>query len=97
VADGLLAGNPRQLSIQAVAVLGALAYSAAATFVVLKLVALVVPLRVDAKDEGLGMDVSQHGEEAYARGQGAILLPPEALTFAPLPQPRPVAAEGGAA
>ena len=40
----------------------------------LKLVALVSPLRASAKDEGIGMDVTQHGEEAYSRGEGAILV-----------------------
>ena len=30
-----------------------------------------------ASDEGIGLDVSQHGEEAYARGEGAILVLPE--------------------
>ncbi len=53
-----------------------LAYSAAGTFVLLKLVIVLVPLKVDAGDEGLGLDVSQHGEEAYASGEGAILLLP---------------------
>ena len=31
-------------------------------------------LRATTPDEGLGLDVSQHGEEAYARGEGAILI-----------------------
>jgi hypothetical protein len=30
------------------------------------------------------MDVSQHGEEAYASGEGSILVPPEALASEPL-------------
>ena len=75
-ADGLIAGNPRQLGIQATAVLVTIAYSAAGTFVVLKLVG-VLPLRVDHVDEGLGLDVSEHGEEAYADGEGAILVLPD--------------------
>ena len=32
-----------------------------------------MPLRADAREEGLGLDVTQHGEEAYSRGEGAIL------------------------
>jgi Amt family ammonium transporter len=39
-----------------------------------------VPLRAEATDEGLGMDVTQHGEEAYTEGEGAILVLPERLT-----------------
>ena len=74
VADGLLFGNPRQLAVQAVGVAATLAYSAAMTFGILKILALVAPLRVGAREEGLGLDVTQHGEEAYARGEGAILV-----------------------
>jgi len=51
-----------------------IAYSAVATFVVLKVVGALVLLRADRLDEGLGLDVSQHGEEAYAEGEGAILI-----------------------
>jgi ammonium transporter, Amt family len=84
--DGLLFGNPAQLGIQAVAVLAAAAYSGVLTFALLKLVALVMPLRAEVNDEGIGMDVSQHGEEAYASGEGSILVPPEAaVTLEPLP------------
>ncbi len=72
--DGLLFGNPKQLGIQAIGVLAALAYSAVGTVVILKLIGLVTPLRASAREEGLGLDVSQHGEEAYARGEGAILV-----------------------
>jgi Amt family ammonium transporter len=30
-----------------------------------------------AREEGLGLDVTQHGEEAYGSGEGAILVLPE--------------------
>ena len=83
--DGLLYGNPGQLGIQAVAVLAAIAYSAVGTLVLLKLVGLVIPLRIEANDEGLGLDISQHGEEAYARGEGAILILPRDETAASVP------------
>ncbi len=72
--DGALFGNPKQLGIQAIGVLAALAFSAVGTVVILKLIGLVTPLRASAREEGLGLDVSQHGEEAYARGEGAILV-----------------------
>ena len=65
VADGVLFGNPGQLGIQAVAVLTAIAYSGTMSFVLLKLVGLVVPLRADARDESTGLDETLHGEEAY--------------------------------
>jgi Amt family ammonium transporter len=83
VADGALFGNFRQLGVQAVAVLVSIAYSAAATFALLKLVAAFVPLRATAREEGLGLDVSQHGEEAYAREEGAILILPGAIPAFP--------------
>ena len=95
VADGLLFGNPRQLAVQAVGVAATLAYSAAMTFGILKLLALVAPLRVGAREEGLGLDVTQHGEEAYARGEGAILVLSETPDTA-LPAAAPVLEpEGG--
>jgi ammonium transporter, Amt family len=72
--DGLLFGNPAQLGIQAIAVLATAAYSAAATGGILLLIQALSPLRAAAGEEGLGMDVSQHGEEAYAHEQGAILI-----------------------
>src|SRR5204863_6686562 len=65
VADGVLFGNPAQLGIQAVAVLAAIVYSGTMSFVLLKLVGLVIPLRADAGDEDIGLDETQHGEEAY--------------------------------
>jgi Amt family ammonium transporter len=65
VQDGLLYGNPGQLGIQAVAVLGAGVYSFVVSFILVKLVGLVIPLRPSAEDEMTGLDISQHGEEAY--------------------------------
>jgi Amt family ammonium transporter len=44
------------------------------TFVVLKAVGLLVPLRATTRAEGVGMDITQHGEEAYAEGEGAVLV-----------------------
>jgi len=75
-ADGALFGNPRQLAVQAVAVAATALYSAGASFVLLKVVAAMTPLRASRSEEGLGLDVTQHGEEAYARGEGAILVLP---------------------
>jgi Amt family ammonium transporter len=85
VADGLLFGNPGQLFVQAVAVGVAILYSALGTFLLLKLVGLFTPLRATPKEEGAGLDVAQHGEEAYASGEGAILVLSEGLPPAPKP------------
>lgn len=73
-ADGALFGNLSQLGVQFVAVVATILYSVVGTWVILRLIALVAPLRASAKDEGIGMDVTQHGEEAYSRGEGAILV-----------------------
>ncbi len=70
VADGLLFGNPRQLLIQAAAVGAAIVYSGVASFALLRLIALVMPLRATDSDEVTGLDVTQHGEEAYIHGSG---------------------------
>ncbi len=93
-ADGLLFGNPLQLGVQAVAVLAAAAYSAVGTFALLKLVGAVLPLRVaDPDEEGVGLDVSQHGEEAYTTGEGAILVLSEPVPPAPAPAPSPAGSQ----
>ena len=81
--DGLLAGNAGQLVTQALGVGVSVVYAAVMTLVILKGLGAVVALRSDAKTEGLGMDVSQHGEEAYSTGEGSILvLPAEAAPTA---------------
>ena len=59
---GLLEGNPRQVLVQAVGILATLMWSGVMTFVVLKLIDFIVPLRVRSEDEVMGLDVTQHGE-----------------------------------
>jgi ammonium transporter, Amt family len=71
VQSGLLFGNPGQLGIQTAAVLAAIIYSGVLSFVLLKIVGLVVPLRPSRSDETVGLDVSQHGEDAYIHAEGA--------------------------
>src|SRR5687768_2239242 len=70
LANGLLFGNPRQVMVQATAVLAAIVYSGVATFILLKLIGLIVPLRPSAADEGTGLDLTNHGEEAYLHAGG---------------------------
>ena len=71
VADGLLFGNPGQLGIQAAAVLAAIVYSGVVSFILLKVIGLVIPLRASDADEVEGLDISQHGEEAYLHAEGS--------------------------
>ncbi len=60
--SGLLEGNPQQLLAQLYGIGVTLVWSAGMTFVILKVVGLMVPLRVRHEDEIMGLDVSQHGE-----------------------------------
>ncbi len=78
ISDGLVYGNAAQLGDQALAALVAPAYAFGVTYVLLRLIGLVMPLRGAEREEALGMDVVHHGEEAYATGEGAILVTPEA-------------------
>jgi Amt family ammonium transporter len=92
--DGLLAGNPAQLATQALGVGAAIVYSAIATFALLKVLGFVTALRAAPKAEGSGMDVTQHGEEAYASGEGSILVisePTPGLAPAPVLNPQTAA------
>jgi Amt family ammonium transporter len=73
-ADGLIGGNAMQPVIQSIGIVATIAYSGAITFVLLKVIGLVTPIRADVRMEGIGLDVSLHSEEAYSDGEGAILL-----------------------
>jgi len=96
--SGLLFGHPAQLGIQAIGVVATIAYSSIGTLAVLKLVGLVMPLRASVRGEGVGMDITQHGEEAYTEGEGAVLvLHEEAGSPIRHARPQPVLAEAGVA
>lgn len=73
-ADGLIGGSLGLMGIQAIAVLAVFGYSLLGTFVLLKVMSWRVSLRLSEKEEGIGMDLVQHGEEAYNRGEGAVLV-----------------------
>lgn len=51
-----------QLWVQSQGVLATIAYSAICTFIILKIIDLVIGIRVNKDDEQLGLDLSQHGE-----------------------------------
>jgi Amt family ammonium transporter len=85
VSDGLVYGNAEQLGWQAIAAAVAPVYAFAMTYAILRVIGWLMPLRVTEKQEALGMDVVQHGEEAYASGEGAILVAPEAGIEAEVP------------
>lgn len=65
-ATGLLAGNPGQLYIQLVAVITTWIYAFVVTIALAKIIDATMGLRVRDEEEAVGLDLSQHGEGAYA-------------------------------
>ena len=63
--QGLFYGNPMQLATQAFAVLIVAVFAFVGSYLLLRLVDVFSSLRVSAKEEDEGLDLSQHGEEAY--------------------------------
>jgi Amt family ammonium transporter len=62
---GLFYGNPIQVWIQIKAILVTLVYSGVMTFIIFMIIKATVGIRVDAEEEAVGLDESQHGEHAY--------------------------------
>jgi Amt family ammonium transporter len=59
---GALEGNPSQLVLQLYGIGATLAWSGIGTFILLKVIGVLVPLRVNQQSEIEGLDVTQHGE-----------------------------------
>ncbi|HWH45292.1 MAG TPA: ammonium transporter [Thermoleophilaceae bacterium] len=76
VADGLLYGDAGTLGWQAIAAVATPAYAFGVTYILLRVLGALMPLRATEREEAIGMDVTQHGEEAYVTGEGAILVVP---------------------
>jgi Amt family ammonium transporter len=64
-ANGLFWGNPKQFLIQLAAVGATLFYSFGASVILYKVVDWVIGMRVTEKDEIMGLDLTQHNENAY--------------------------------
>ena len=64
-ADGMNLGS--QFGVQAIGLIATAAWTAFATWVILKVVGLITPLRVDEEDEIEGLDITQHEERGYSR------------------------------
>jgi Amt family ammonium transporter len=64
-ADGLWYGNTKLFLIQLVAVLVTVAYTFVVTFIIYKLVDLVIGVRIADEEEAMGLDLTQHNERAY--------------------------------
>lgn len=65
-ADGLLYGNPQLLLVQIIALVATVLFAGIMTLLILKVVqAITGSLRVSGEDEEMGLDLTQHGEDAY--------------------------------
>ncbi len=64
-ANGLFYGNPKQFLIQAIGAGSAILYSLVLSFVILKVVDMIIGLRVERDDEIQGLDITQHSEIGY--------------------------------
>jgi Amt family ammonium transporter len=62
---GLIDGNAGQVVTQLLAIAATIAYAVIATFVIVKVVDVILGIRISARDEELGLDISTHGEAAY--------------------------------
>jgi Amt family ammonium transporter len=64
--DGLFYGNPSLLVSQLIAVAAVGAFAFIGSYALLRLIKIFLPLRVSQEEEEIGLDSSQHGEEAYS-------------------------------
>jgi len=74
VVTGLFFGNPQQFVAQVIALLFILLWDGLATFIILKLISLIVPLRMTTAQLEIG-DEAIHGDAAYE----LMPVPPSAL------------------
>jgi Amt family ammonium transporter len=63
---GLLEGNSRQVLIQLYGIAVTLVWSGVVTFVLLKVIAFFIPLRVTDQEELMGLDIALHGESIHS-------------------------------
>jgi len=63
---GLIDGNPKQVLTQLIGVAVTVGWSGIGTFVILKLVDAITPLRVTPEQEQIGLDVTLHGESIHS-------------------------------
>jgi len=64
--DGLFYGNPNQFVIQLIATVAAAAFAFVMTYILAKILDAIFGLSVSAKEEEVGLDISEHGERAYS-------------------------------
>ncbi|GGR08433.1 ammonium transporter [Deinococcus ruber] len=75
IAGGVVDGNWSQLGTQFIGVLTTLAFVGVGSFVLLKLIGLVMPLRVTERQEVDGIDQASHEEEGYREAENSLSAP----------------------
>ena len=68
--SGLIEGNVEQLGIQLIAVTATVIFASVMTFIIIKVIDVVLGLRVEQESEEAGLDISVHGETAYVPWSG---------------------------
>ncbi|HPT38226.1 MAG TPA: ammonium transporter, partial [Methanothrix sp.] len=63
---GLIYGNVHQFTVQIMAACASVVYAFVMTYILARIVDSVMGLRVTEEEEYVGLDISQHGEKAYA-------------------------------
>ena len=63
ITNGVVNGASELIKAQMIGVLAVAVYSMVATFIIIKVVGFITPIRVDSGDETAGLDASQHGEK----------------------------------
>jgi Amt family ammonium transporter len=75
IAGGGVDGNWGQLGIQALGVLTTLVFVGVGSFILLKLIGLIMPLRVTERQETTGIDLVSHEEEGYREAENSLSAP----------------------
>ena len=73
--NGLLYGNPGQLGVQVIAILAAIALAVVGTVVFMTLLKVTIGVKADVREQLSGLDLSEHGEEAYFGDVGGTASP----------------------
>jgi Amt family ammonium transporter len=94
-ADGVINGEWSRLTDSLVGIVAIGAYSFLVTFVLLKVLDLLVGVRVSEDEEELGLDVTQHGERAYTLDESGVPMAPGPVMPAPPVTYTPTAAPSG--
>lgn len=68
--DGLVFGNVHLFIAQVLSIIITAAVAVVGTLICIGIIRIFTPLRVDQKEEALGLDISQHGENAYPSFNG---------------------------